>query len=348
VLASTSAVRRAVLAGVFAAGIVLCGWVLSERAQAAEAVPGVPTTGQPVAGDAVTAHAPDGPGTGAASGERSPAGDEPAHTPTGMAASAAVVSTTDAVTPAAPVSSAVSAWSGATAGPKAAAATTPRVTLPKSVAVTANSLTGRSAAGGGGTASDVGEEITDAVSTATGLGNLNPLGEDTVSLVRPPSAESLIGDLAAPRPTHTAPGGAHADTGEGSAVPQAGRTDVPSASPATSSAAESAGPRYADVLPHTAPEHPDRLAAASQPVFSAGQFLAATPTGSPRNPVPTQSATSSSDDAVAGSVHRADAPSALCSATAPAAPTRLARLSAGRSPNAGPHDRPGDVPVSPA
>lgn len=336
VLASTPAVRRTVLAWVFAAGIVLCGWVLSDRAQAAEAVPGVPTTGQPVAGDAVTKSAPAKPGTdpaqlpavpgtGATSGGRSNAAAASPHTPLSPAG---VVPAVTSPTPAKAVGAGATA--AATPGP-----------LPKSVTALATPRTLPASPGdlptvaGSPAASGVGREI------STALGDL---GLDAASLV-PPSTDGLVGDLPSLRPAEGGSGGVR----DGAAA----RFTEPVPAPETSTGAvtpeaAAVGQDTAADLPGAAFDGPRRVEFA-QPALSTRQLThSAADREAPSAPVGPSSAASTSDDAVNGSGHRVDAPGAVCAAPAPTAATSSARPAGSRTAAAGPRGGPGDVPVSPA
>ncbi|WP_345676442.1 hypothetical protein [Yinghuangia aomiensis] len=337
VLASTPAVRRVVLAGLFAAGIVLCGWVVSDRAQAAEAVPGVPTTtGQPVAGDAVAksapakpgtdpAQAPAGPGTSAMSSERSNAATASAHTP---------------VSPAGVVSAVTSPTSAKAVGAGATAAATPG-SVPKRVTALATPPALAVSPGepptvvGSPAASGVGREV------STALGDL---GLEAVSLL-PPSTDALVGDLPSLRPTEGASGGVRDGAAARSTEPvPAPETPTGAATPEASGV----GQDTATELPVAVFDGPRRVEPAQPALLTRQLTYDTADREAPSAPVGPSSAASTSDDAVNGSGHRVDAPGAVCAAPAPTAAASPARPTGSRTAAAGPSGGPGDVPVSPA
>lgn len=337
VLASTSAVRRAVLAGVFAAGIVLCGWVLSDRAQAAEAVPGVPTTtGQPVAGDAVAksasakpgtdpAKAPAVSGTSATASERSNAATASAYTPVSPAG---VVSAVTSPTPA----KAVGAGATAAARPLSVPQRVTALATPPALAASPGELP---TVVGSPAASGVGREVPTA---------LDDLGLEAVTLV-PPSTDALVGDLPSLRPTEDASGGVRDDAAARSTEPAPAPETPPGAA---TPEASGVGQDTAAELPVAAFDGPRRVGSA-QPALSTRQLPHDTADReAPSAPVGPSSAASTSGEAVNGSGHRVDAPAAVCAAPAPTAAASPARPTGSRTAAAGPSGGPGDVPVSPA
>lgn len=315
------------LAGVFAAGIVLCGWVLSDRAQAAEAVPGMPAIGHAAPGESVTADAPAALAVDATPGGRSNVGVTP---------SAAQVAPVAVVSTAVPTAPAKAARSGLSTAPRSQPTSVKTVAGSVAPTVVETLPTGALEAVAAGR---VGPDIAD---------TLDVLGGDPAALL--PETDTLVGNLPDLRPTRNGPSGMPASAGTDVAASRADHPGSPAASPAVP-AAQASGPQDSDgkAFPRTAPEGPGRSSTVAQPGVGARSPLAAAPPAeTPQTPAPGRSATSSSDDAVAGSVHRGDAPCGLCAAPAPAAQARVMHAPGGHSPHAGPHDRPGDVPVSPA
>lgn len=291
VLKSAPAVRRAVLTLVFAAGIVLFGWVLSGQAQASESA--TDGTAVPVPGI-----------------------DSPAVT---GAVDAIAAPVTEPVTEPAPAP--IAAPEGFTAYDPAEALTLP---------VSENT---------GGTPSTVLDQAADQAARVSD--ELRTKGETAFR----PIVDRVGRDL--PHGFPVKPGTGHTPPASTGASGGAATTDVQAVSAkaapeATAPQASTQGPAATQSpAPRAEQAHGVRTFAEN------GTAHLASPGNAPYPSAPTHESTST-DDAVVGSVHRGGAPGGVPVSAAPLVPARIVPMTAASEPAAELIDRTEEVPVSPA